>query len=798
MSAASKSRYKYKQLRTLSQVFTGLVVFMVLILLLAEAVRWGATASMSDDAWVINQAGRQRMLSQLIVTKAKALAAKNNVDSNDDQTLVEMLRTVSTEFRVHHDMLKNPQESKFGRIENPNQIDLLFQEIEPHFENILNSTDDILAIYENEAGHSSVTIDAYVEDVEHAAQAFLPIMDDIVLEYEHASDSRLFLNQVISWMLTIVMIALLLVAAWLVKPLFRQVLLSMVASQRALRKAQRASKEAAQLASFAKHSTNAMVRTDNNRLITWVNEGFTRLTGYSLDECRGKSPGALLQTKQTDRDVILAMRKTLDRGDTFRGRIFNRSKNGRDYWLDLEIIPEFDSEGKLTGFISIESDVTELVQINERTVQAKLQADAANRAKSEFLANMSHEIRTPMTAILGYTELLATDFVDDPLKSKEAILTIQSNANHLLTIINDILDVSKLEAGQFTLEKIPTSPMMIVEETASISRPHAIKKNITLNVCYDTPIPTEVTSDPTRVRQILLNLVSNAIKFTHEGSVTIRLSYDKTNSKLVFRVTDTGIGMTPEQRDAIAKFAAFQQADTSTSRKFGGTGLGLHISSALTHMLGGCLEVESIQGEGTTFVATIQAEHPEDVGMWSPDDLHSRSALEAAKLGERQKRQVDQVLKGVKIFLAEDGPDNQRLLRHHLEKSGANVTIFGNGQLVVDAINLASEAELPNLVLMDMQMPELDGYQATRLLRRQGFSLPIIALTAHAMEGDRQKCLEVGCDDYVSKPINRSHLVETCKKYSAKIDGNRTSTLPRAAYCDVKDMLAQMNSNALH
>jgi CheY-like chemotaxis protein len=403
--------------------------------------------------------------------------------------------------------------------------------------------------------------------------------------------------------------------------------------------------------------------------------------------------------------------------------------------------------------------------------EAIIRAEASSQAKSEFLANMSHEIRTPMTAILGYADLLDPDSnIGQPLpalQTSDAVQTIRSNANHLLTIINDILDMSKIEAGQLSVECIETSPVQVIEEVASLMQPRAKDRGIEIRIQYETAIPVSIHSDPTRLRQILLNLVGNAIKFTEVGAVTIYAACQPELQQMQFRVIDTGLGMTPEQRDLIARFEAFSQADTSTTRKFGGTGLGLRISNALASMLGGGITVESATGVGSTFTVTINTGDLSDCELLAADQTprlaNSKNAPQAAQI---QKPQTENSLQGVKILLAEDGPDNQRLVSFLLKKAGAEVSLADNGLIAVEMLERASADQLPQLVLMDMQMPELDGYQATRRLREQGFTLPIIALTAHAMASDRDKCLAAGCNDYLTKPLNRDSLLALCQTWT--------------------------------
>ncbi|NOY42065.1 MAG: PAS domain S-box protein [Planctomycetes bacterium] len=402
--------------------------------------------------------------------------------------------------------------------------------------------------------------------------------------------------------------------------------------------------------------------------------------------------------------------------------------------------------------------------------QAKVAAEAANQTKSEFLANMSHEIRTPMTAILGYADLLS-DEQDAPPRWRKAISTIKQNGQHLLTIINDILDMSKIEAGKMTVEYIETNPIQIVEEVVSLMHARAEGKGIDLVVKYNTLIPEQIESDPTRLRQILLNLLGNAVKFTEVGKVTIHLAVNPDQQLLHLSVVDTGIGMSPEQRDVIARFEAFSQADGSTTRKFGGTGLGLRISNSLAQMLGGGLKVESELGKGSTFTMTISTGELTGVRMLNLEEI-AKSTEQTPQAKSKQSDDLSgEPLKGLRILLAEDGPDNQRLISFLLKKAGAKVTVAENGQLAHDLTLAAMGEENPfDVILMDMQMPVLDGYGATRKLREVNYAGPIIALTAHAMAEDRQKCLNVGCDDFATKPIDRTKLIVIVKKYANKVE----------------------------
>ncbi len=403
-----------------------------------------------------------------------------------------------------------------------------------------------------------------------------------------------------------------------------------------------------------------------------------------------------------------------------------------------------------------ERDVTH--RHNQVLQQANAAAQSATRSKSEFLANMSHELRTPMTSILGYTDLLweQAKSTDAQPAQLEMLQTIHRNGEHLLTIVNDILDISKIEAGKMTVEKIAFSPWQLVVDVASLMRPRATDKNLRFELQCIGPIPKTIRSDPTRVRQILINLIGNAIKFTRTGSVRLTVnmadSTDVPASRLRFEVADSGIGMTAAQMDKL--FQAFSQADTSTTRQFGGTGLGLLISKRLAVMLGGDIDVSSIHGKGSCFAVTVQTGPLTGVELLDPtqkDETNTQRPTGRAK-----------ALAGLegRILLAEDGLDNQRLISLVLRKAGATVTVAENGRIAYEKAVLAAKTGEPfDVILMDMQMPEMDGYTATRKLREDGYQAPIIALTAHAMSGEQEKCLDAGCDDYATKPIDRPALL---------------------------------------
>jgi|GEM_PF-1913703 len=395
----------------------------------------------------------------------------------------------------------------------------------------------------------------------------------------------------------------------------------------------------------------------------------------------------------------------------------------------------------------------------ERLREAAELAESLSRSKSDFLANMSHEIRTPMTAILGFADLLEDDGDTrlTPNKRLEAIKTIQNNGNHLLTIINDILDISKIEAGKMKLELIKIEPVGLIQQVASLMKERAHGKGLEFEIQFETHIPQFITTDPTRLRQILINLIGNAIKFTETGKITVRFSLtDDQNPMVSVEIIDTGIGMTPEQCSHI--FDAFTQADSSTSRKFGGTGLGLNISASLARILGGTIRVFSEPEIGSRFVLTID---PGDISDSKLVDNNNYKVSEPEAIPAASLSPTARPLENRRILLVEDGPDNQKLISFHLRKAGATVEFANNGQIAVDLLT-STDSPSYDIVIMDMQMPILDGYRATAALRKIGYTTPIIALTAHAMQGDRQKCLDAGCTAYQTKPIDKILLIAEC------------------------------------
>ena len=411
--------------------------------------------------------------------------------------------------------------------------------------------------------------------------------------------------------------------------------------------------------------------------------------------------------------------------------------------------PVLGSSGRPGGVLVSLEDVTQLQQNELELRQARAQAEAANHAKSEFLANMSHEIRTPMNAILGFADLLKRGYVKSEAEARSHLDTIHSSGKFLLNLINDILDLSKIEAGRIEVEHIDCAPHAICREVARVLSVKAKEKNLALAVEAAGPIPATIRSDPARLRQIVTNLVGNAIKFTERGGVRVvmRLDDGSGSALLAIEVIDTGIGMVPGQLDKL--FEAFSQGDASINRRFGGTGLGLAISRRFARALGGDIAVRSAPGKGSVFTVTLDTGPLEGVRLLQPGEIEEPESAADADADARWQ------FPPATVLVVDDGPENRELVALVLQEHGLRIIEAENGAAAVD---LASTQDF-GVILMDMQMPVMDGFEATRRLRQAGLDVPIVALTANAMKGFEREVMAAGCTGYLTKPIDIDRLV---------------------------------------
>jgi PAS domain S-box-containing protein len=508
-------------------------------------------------------------------------------------------------------------------------------------------------------------------------------------------------------------------------------------------------RELQKLSSAVSNSPSAIVITDDHGRIEYVNPKFTEITGYSPQEAIGKQP-RILNSGTHPKELFQELWCTILAGSEWRGDLCNRKKNGDLYWEHSSISPIKDQEGRITHFVAIKEDVSAQKRIAEALLIAQHAAQAANRAKSDFLANMSHEIRTPLNAIIGFSALtLETPL---PPQQYDYIHKVNTAGTLLLSLINDILDFSKIEAGQLHMESIPFRLATTLADTITVLQHKAVAKGLELRVETAPEIAPCLVGDPHRLGQVIVNLVGNAVKFTEQGEVTLVTAMagrDGERMRLRFEVRDTGMGLTAEQIPKL--FQPFTQADGSTTRRFGGTGLGLSICKQLVELMGGEIWCESTAGQGSRFCFTA----------WfstCPEQEEHSLAAEALEVGGKMGA-FD--FAGCRVLLVEDNETNQQLALALLAKTGVGVDLAVNGQEAVTMV-IAGKA-VYDLVLMDIQMPVLDGYEATRRIRADPrfAALPIIAMTAHAMRDERQKITQAGMDAFIAKPIDARAMLRT-------------------------------------
>jgi PAS domain S-box-containing protein len=514
--------------------------------------------------------------------------------------------------------------------------------------------------------------------------------------------------------------------------------------------------------SLVEATSDCMWEVDRAGVITYASATIEKLLGCPPADILGLALVEMGAQAEAN-GVAGALRRAIDCGERIvRLERTVQHHDGRTVVLETSGVPIIDGAGAIVGVRGIDRDITERRQAARQLEEAMEAAQAANLTKSLFLANMSHELRTPMTAVLGFTEsLLQGELAGE--ERQQATEIIRRNCRHLLDLVNDILDVSKIEAGMMRVERMPCSLIEILADVASVTQISARAKLVRFAVEFATPVPERISTDPTRLRQILMNLAGNAVKFTDVGSVRLTVALASEPAPLLsFDIVDTGVGVSEAQAKRL--FQPFTQADISMTRRYGGTGLGLAISRELAVMLGGDIVlVRSAPNEGAHFRITIDPGALQGVALLERPDLRSGAD------GSGASPDADQPALDCRVLVAEDGRDNQILVRHILRRAGAAVDFADNGQVAVEtALQAQAHGEAYDVILMDMQMPVMDGYQATAELRARGYQGKIIALTANAMEGVEDLCLDAGCDDYATKPIDRSALLGKLRAHLAR------------------------------
>ncbi|MCL9773852.1 PAS domain-containing hybrid sensor histidine kinase/response regulator [Vibrio methylphosphonaticus] len=506
-------------------------------------------------------------------------------------------------------------------------------------------------------------------------------------------------------------------------------------------------KERSHLAMVVEHASDAIIITDKEGKTTWVNAAFERISGYQFHEIAGKKPGTVLQGEETAHSEVSRISEELKQGNTVKSELVNYHKDGQPYWIDIVITPILNAQHEIEQFIAVERDSSERKKLLQSLELAVEKADASNQAKSTFLATMSHELRTPLNGIMGMAQILESSITN--VQHRQQLHILLESGNHLLSLLNDILDISKIEEGKLELEVLDFSIEDICDPIVSTYSSLCKEKGIEFELVNQLPKGKSYKGDKSRIRQIIFNLLSNSVKFTSAGDVKITLTHlDSTKPQhetLVIRIEDTGIGIPSDKLDSI--FSPFVQAESSTTRQFGGTGLGLAIVKQLTNLMSGDVTVKSTIGKGSTFSVTLEL-----IPIKNIQTTHDK----AVSLDDQA------IACSLNILLVEDNKVNALVTKTFCTKQGHQVEVAQNGEIAVDCV----KNNTYDLIIMDNHMPVMDGIEATSIIRQQlKCNTVIFGCTADVFKEAHDNFMTAGANHILTKPLQKESFIDALQRF---------------------------------